>query len=1061
MTASHIPKAIDCDNNTVAFQRTHTVNPLSVVTHILVLSMLLISQLEILGEKLSQEDVNQKLLRSLSPEWSTHVVVWRNKADLETMSMDDLYNNLKVFEPEVKGMSSSSSSTQNMAFMSSSNNNTSSTNGAVKTANEASTASTQVNAAYSTNIDNLSNIVICSFFASQPHSPQLIHEDLEQICLYDIEEMDLRCQMAMLTMRAKKECKAPRNQDNKHKESSRRSVPVEASASTALVSCDGLGGYDWSDQAEEGPNYEFMAFSSSNSKIVDNYKKELCYENYNAVPPPYIGNFMPPTPYLSYTGLDEFVNKPVVENYKAKSSEEETQGNPQMDLHDQGVIDNGCSRHMKRNMSYVTDYEEIDGGYVAFGGNPKGGKIIGKAIKDENSDILKSFITRIENLVDHKVKVIRCDNRTEFKNREMNQFCKMKGILRQISVARTPQQNEVAERRNRTLIAAARTMLADSNKAFRVFNSRTMIVEENVHIRSSESKPNVVGSGLDWLFDIDALTSITIYESIVTGTQYNGFADQDKEDSVNSTNNVNDAGKNEDNELPFDPNMYALDDVIIFNFLSDDEDDDTVDDMNNLDTTIQVSPIPTIRFYKDHPLDQVIEDLQTSIQTRKMSKNLEEHGFVSSIQPRTDQKDLQNCLYACFLSQKEPRKVIHALKDLSWIEALLEEFLQFKLQEVWTLVDLPNGKRAIGTKWVFRNKNDERGTKIRNKARLVTQGYQVNPKVSHLYTVKRIFRYSKGQPKLGLWYPKDSPFDMVSYTDNDYVRASLNRKSTTGDETTITASSLRVEQDSSNITKTQSKATPNESSYQGTNSGGDPRAKKLEKRNRLRTHKLKRLYKVGSTARVEHSDDEESLGEDASKQGRIEAIDQDEDITLVNDQDDANMFDVNALGSEKVFAAAGQNKNVVNITTEELTLAQALKALKTSKPNVKGLLFKSQNIQGYKLNDLKLKEFDSIKEIFDRAFRRVNTFFNYKTKLVKQKEKRAREELIQESTNKQKVEDDKEKDELKQLMETIPDEEVAIDVIPLAVKSPRIVDWKIHKERKKSYYQIVRADKKS
>ncbi|GKC69458.1 ribonuclease H-like domain-containing protein [Tanacetum coccineum] len=216
---------------------------------------------------------------SLSPEWNTHAVVWRNKADLDTMSMDDLYNNLKVYEPEVKGMSSSSSSTQNMAFVSSSNNNTSSTNEAVNTAHGVSTASTQVNAANSTNIDNLSDAVICAFFASQPNSPQLVHEDLQQIHPDDMEEMDLRWQMAMLTMRARRflkntgrklivngnetigfdkskvecynchkrghfarECRAPRNQDNKNKESSRRSVPVETSTSIALVSCDGLGG---------------------------------------------------------------------------------------------------------------------------------------------------------------------------------------------------------------------------------------------------------------------------------------------------------------------------------------------------------------------------------------------------------------------------------------------------------------------------------------------------------------------------------------------------------------------------------------------------------------------------------------------------------------------------------------------------------------------------------------------------------------------------------------------------------------------------------------------------
>ncbi|GJX39101.1 hypothetical protein Tco_0252404 [Tanacetum coccineum] len=362
----------------------------------------------------------------------------RNKADLDTMSMDDLYNNLKVYEPKFKGISSSSSSTQNMAFMSSTNNNTSSTNEAVNTAHGVSTASTQVNVANSTNVDNLSDAVIYAFFASQPNSPQLVHEDLQQIYPDDIEEMGLRWQMAMLTMRAKR---APRNQDNMNKESSRRSVPVEISTSIALVSCDGLGGYDWSDQAEEGPNYALMAFSSLNSdskvsndsicsksclktieslksqndellkdlkkselmvlgyktgleyveeklevykenesiylqdikglkfeihlgeiairelkkkleivqkekdgiqlnvdkfehaskslnkliecQIVDNYKKGLGYENYNAVPPPYTGNFMPPTPDLSFTGLDEFVNEPVVENCKAMSSKEE------------------------------------------------------------------------------------------------------------------------------------------------------------------------------------------------------------------------------------------------------------------------------------------------------------------------------------------------------------------------------------------------------------------------------------------------------------------------------------------------------------------------------------------------------------------------------------------------------------------------------------------------------------------------------------------------------------------------------------------------------------------
>ncbi|GJX18707.1 ribonuclease H-like domain-containing protein [Tanacetum coccineum] len=147
---------------------------------------------------------------------------------------------------------------------------------------------------------------------------------------------------------------------------------------------------------------------------------------------------------------------------------------------DQGVIDSGCSRHMTWNMSYLTNYKEIDEGYVAFRGNPKGGKNTGKCtIKTgKKRNLVRGLPSKLfENdqtcvacqkgkqhraSLDHKVKVIRCDNGTEFKNREMNQFCEIKGILRQYSVARTPQQNRVAKRRNRTLIEAARTMLADS-----------------------------------------------------------------------------------------------------------------------------------------------------------------------------------------------------------------------------------------------------------------------------------------------------------------------------------------------------------------------------------------------------------------------------------------------------------------------------------------------------------------------------------------------------------------------------------------------------------------------
>ncbi|GJW60176.1 ribonuclease H-like domain-containing protein [Tanacetum coccineum] len=181
-----------------------------------------------------------------------------------------------------------------MAFVSSSNNNTSSTNGAVNTtqaintaqainiAHGVSTASTQVNDAYFTNIDNLSDVVICTFFASQPNSPQLIHEDLQQIHPDDMEEIDLRWKMAMLNMRARRFLK---NTGRKLTVNGNKTIGFDKSkvecynchkrghfarecrALRTLVSCDGLSGYDWSDQAEEGLNYALMAFSSSSPDL--------------------------------------------------------------------------------------------------------------------------------------------------------------------------------------------------------------------------------------------------------------------------------------------------------------------------------------------------------------------------------------------------------------------------------------------------------------------------------------------------------------------------------------------------------------------------------------------------------------------------------------------------------------------------------------------------------------------------------------------------------------------------------------------------------------------------
>ncbi|GKE49842.1 hypothetical protein Tco_1481100, partial [Tanacetum coccineum] len=417
---------------------------------------------------------------------------------------------------------------------------------------------------------------------------------------------------------------------------------------------------------------------------------------------------------------------------------------------------------------------------------------------------------------------------------------------------------------------------------------------------------------------------------------------------------------------------------------------------------------------------------------------------------------------------------------------------------------------------------------------------------------------------------------------NEEIDDSLVRAATT-------ASSLEAEQDNGNIDKTQSKATPNEPSsldrlkleelmalYTTLQSrvltlettkisqsneiaGLKRRVKKLERRNKSRTHGLKRLYKVGSSRRVESSGDEEDLGEeDASKQERrIHDIDADEDITLVNDNNE--MFDVGTLIGDEVLAEQVVAAKDVNLSVDEVNLAQALAALKSAKvlekgdvikePSVpvsdvsastkdsaattaattttatiltprKGIVFQepvefdeevrlarekakkeqeanvalteewddiqakikadhdlAQRLQAQDQEELsdvenatlfvqllekRRKHFAAkraekkrnkpptqAQQIKIIAFKRVDTFVNFRTDMVEGSSKRAREELEHENAKKQKVDDDKETTELKSLMEVMPNEkEVALDAIPLAVKSPSIVDWKIHKEGK-------------
>ncbi|GJT42613.1 putative ribonuclease H-like domain-containing protein [Tanacetum coccineum] len=442
--------------------------------------------------------------------------------------------------------------------------------------------------------------------------------------------------------------------------------------------------------------------------------------------------------------------------------------------------------------------------------------------KDETTEILKNFIKEVENLVDKKVKIIRSDNGTEFKNKVMDDFCREKGIKREYSVARTPQQNGVAERKNRTLIEAARTMLADSklpttfwaeavstacyvqnrvlivkphnktpyelfrgfkpaigfmkpfgchvtilntldklgkfdgksdegffvgyslsSKAFRVYNTRTRKVQENLHIGFLENKPMIEGNGPKWLFDLDSLTQSMNYVPVVAGTFSNDFAgkqgvfesstssqqDQDcivmpiwkdasyfgddaprsvadaqiqdkdrlqyendatekshEDSSLKDNGSVNqqvntaipevNTGSRDISTVVPEVNTAIPKDLVGPSHASEvTQVEDQEIELWNIPQSYAVPTTPHIRIHKDHLIDHVIGDVQSSVQTRRMTSSYSELGFLSAIYEGKTHKDLHTC------------------------------------------------HRAIGTKWVYRNKKDEKGIVIRNKERLVAQGH--------------------------------------------------------------------------------------------------------------------------------------------------------------------------------------------------------------------------------------------------------------------------------------------------------------------------------------------------
>nr|GEY37107.1 putative ribonuclease H-like domain-containing protein [Tanacetum cinerariifolium] len=669
---------------------------------------------------------------------------------------------------------------QNLAFVSFSNTN--STTESVSAASSVSAICAQMHVSSLPNVDSLSNAVIYSFFTSQSSSPQLDNEDFKQIDVDDLEKIDLRWQMAMLTMRARRflqktgrnlgangptsmgfdmskvecynchmkghlarECRSPTDsRKNGVVEPQRRTVLVETSTSNALVSqCDGIGSYDWSFQeAEEPKNYALMAFSSSSSSSDNELsptKLEQDLSHTNRPTAPIIEDWVSDFEDESETKAPQIVPSFVQSFAQVKSPRHSVQhvetSIPAVTLRPVSLnpVCSGKRRNRKacfvckslnhlikdydyhakkmaqpttRNHAHRDDYSRFT--WVFF-----------LATKDATSPILKTFITGLENQLS----------------------------LKEFNVPRTPQQNGIAERKNRTLIEAARTMLADSllpipfwaeavNTACYVYN-RVLVTKlhnktpyELLHGRTPSGGPT-------WLFDIDSLTTTMNYQPVTAGNQTNPSAGfQDKFDaekarekidqqyvlfpvwssgSTNPQNNDGDAAfngkepdfdaKKPESEINVSPSSSAQ---------SRKQDDKTKKEARGK------SHVESFTGYRD-----------LSVEFKDCSDNsINEVNAAGTMVPtvRQNSPNGTNTFSAAgpLNAAASPKYGKSSFIDASQLPddpdmPELEDITYFNNENnVGAEADFNNLETSIT---VFKNKKDERGIMIRNKARLVAQGH--------------------------------------------------------------------------------------------------------------------------------------------------------------------------------------------------------------------------------------------------------------------------------------------------------------------------------------------------
>nr|GEV70238.1 putative ribonuclease H-like domain-containing protein [Tanacetum cinerariifolium] len=1066
----------------------------------------IVSHLEFMDIEIKQDDLNQKFLTSLAPEWLIHTIVWRNRSDLDTMSLDDLYNHLKkktgkkitiqgtdvarfdkskvecfnchkmghftrecraprsqdrgrrdnyrqwskVEEQAPKALMAIDGVGWDWSFMANKEEDH------ALVANEETPTEFALMAKTSADSEVFDNSLCSKTCKKNTDSlNSKITELIDKLSdtkttlyHYKLGLSQVEARLVEFKNQEVKYCEKIRGLEfkvesrgdiiecltnelellKKEKEGLESKLTGFLSASKDLYS---LLDSQRLDKNKEGPSPAKESTSDDVQNIITSDTKTEASPS-TISPKPFI-KFVKATdkPTENKTDKVETAKKPPVkyaEQYRKPSKKSNVRGEPKkleqfevltvrkfptgstkfstVDIGKKGNAvkastcywDSGCSWHMTCNISYLSDYEPFDGGYVSFGqgeckitgkGIIKTGKLefenmyfvkdlkdfkliddtnvllrtprqhnmyfvdlnnivphkdltclvakasadecmlwhrrLGSSIKrltfflktkDETSGILRNFITEIENLKELKVKIIKCDNGGEFRKKEMNDFCSRKVntacyVQNRVLVNKSQNKTPYELFNGRTPAIGflkplgCHVMILNtldnlgkfeakgdegyfigyymSSKAFRVFNKRTKRVEENLHVDFLENKAIEKGVGLNWLFDIDSLTNSMNYIPMVGAvTHSTNFLDTCKVDALESSENPNPTASTTNPqadpmetlavETPIpavsspvltaclnDSPKLSSDTRLIFKRVTSQDDTPSLDniltltnrfedilgvttntddthreeaDIGNMETTITASPTPTLRIYKDHLKSQIISPVDTPVfKNKKDEKGIvikNKARLVAQGNTQEERIDYDEVFapvarieairlflaYASFMGF-----IVHQMDVKSaFLYGIIDEEVyvmqppRFQdpkfLARVYKVEKVMYGLHQAPRAWqrgdfilvqvyvddiifgssnpqlcrefeAFMHENFQMSVMDIMFAVCACATHQVTPKECHLHAVKRIFRYLKGHPKLGLWYPKESPFDLVAYSDSDYDGATQDRKSTT------------------------------------------------------------------------------------------------------------------------------------------------------------------------------------------------------------------------------------------------------------------------------------------